>query len=338
MRKGHLRVVVGGQDVTSRFLPLLISLSITKSGTEATQSATFTLDDKDATVRFPKTGTPVSIELGWQGGAMRTFEGEVDTCDWSTDRGSGSVLSVTARSASLKGKVKQPADRHWEKKKLGQVLDDAAQDAGLSIKVHPSLASRELEYEAQDNESFLAFADRLAREHGATFAIKGTQAGFVPRNAGVSATGQPLPTIVITRGMVISASGLTPVTDRPRFKKKKGRWYDIKRAKQVIEEVETGDDVEPEDVLRFMEPDETSAKTRADSDRVDGARSKGSGSVTIEGEPTAEPEGTAIIDLRAGVDGSYTIASITDTLDRGSGYTTQISLGNPQGSAGADRR
>ncbi|TIQ07115.1 contractile injection system protein, VgrG/Pvc8 family [Mesorhizobium sp.] len=338
MRKGHFRVVVGGQDVTSRFVPLLISLSITKSGTEATHSATFTLDDKDATVRFPKTGTPVSIELGWQGGAMRRFEGEVDTCDWSLDRGSGSVLTVTARSASLKGKVKQPTDRHWERTTLGRVLEDAAGDAGLSIKVHSSLAGRQLEYEAQDNESFLAFADRLAREHGATFAIKGSQAGFVPRNQGVSATGQPLPTIVITRGTVISASGLTPATDRPRFKKKKGRWYDLHRARQVIEEVETGDEVEPEDVLRFMEPDESSAKTRADSDRVDGARSKGSGSVTIEGEPTAEPEGTAIIQLRAGVDGSYTIASITDTLDRGSGYTTQISLGNPQGSAGTDSR
>ncbi|PBB98337.1 contractile injection system protein, VgrG/Pvc8 family [Mesorhizobium sp. WSM3862] len=338
MRKGHFRVLVGGQDVTSRFVPLLISLSITKSGSEATQSATFTLDDKDAAVRFPKTGTPVSIELGWAGGAMRRFEGEVDTSDWSLDRGSGSVLTVTARSASLKGQVKQPTDRHWEKTTLGRVLKDAAVDAGLSIKVHSSLAGRQLEYEAQDNESFFAFADRLAREHGATFAIKGSQAGFVPRNQGVSATGQPLPTVVITRGMVISASGLTPATDRPRFKKKKGRWYDLHRARQVIEEVETGDDVEPEDVLRFMEPDATAARTRADSDRIDAARQKGSGTITIEGEPSAEPEGTAVIQLRAGVDGSYTIASITDTLDRGSGYTTQISLGNPQGSAGTDSR
>ncbi|PBB89635.1 hypothetical protein CK215_26740 [Mesorhizobium sp. WSM3864] len=74
MRKGHFRVAVGGQDVTSRFVPRLISLSIIKSSTEATQSATFTLDDHDATVRFPKTGTPVSIELGWAGGAMRRFE------------------------------------------------------------------------------------------------------------------------------------------------------------------------------------------------------------------------------------------------------------------------
>ncbi|CDX52003.1 hypothetical protein MPL3365_140153 [Mesorhizobium plurifarium] len=47
---------------------------------------------------------------------------------------------------------------------------------------------------------------------------------------------------------------------------------DLHRAKQVIEEVKTGDDVEPEDVLRFMEADETEAKTRADSDRVDGAQ------------------------------------------------------------------
>lgn len=73
-----------------------------------------------------------------------------------------------------------------------------------------------------------------------------------------------------------------------------------------------------------MESDETAAKIRADSDRLDGARSNGSGSVTI--------------DLWAGVEGSYTIGSITDTLDHGSGYTTQISLGNPQGSAGADSR
>ncbi|RUW51661.1 hypothetical protein EOA32_15390 [Mesorhizobium sp. M1A.F.Ca.ET.072.01.1.1] len=262
---------------------------------------------------------------------MRRFEGEVDTCDWSLDRGSGSVLSITARSASLKGKVKQPTDRHWEKTTFGQVLGEAASEAGLRIKVHPSLASRPLEYEAQDNESFLAFADRLAREHGATFAIKGTRAGLVPRNRSVSATGKPLPTIVITRGMVIAASGLTPATDRPRFKKKKGRWYDLDRAKQVIEEVETGDDVEPEDVLRFMEPDAIAAQIRADSDRIDGARQKSSGSITIEGEP-------AVIQLRAGVDGSYTIASITDTLDRGGGYTTQISLGNPQGSAGTDSR
>jgi len=129
---------------------------------------------------------------------------------------------------------------------------------GLSIKVHPSLAGRQLEYEAQDHESFVAFADRLAREHDATFPIKGQRAGFVPRNQGVAATCQPLPTI--------------------------------------------------------------------------------SGSVTIEGDPTSEPEGIPVIQLRRGVDGSYTIASITDTLDRGSGYTTQISLGNPQGSAGADSR
>ncbi|RUV21651.1 hypothetical protein EOA91_15060, partial [Mesorhizobium sp. M1A.F.Ca.IN.022.04.1.1] len=121
----------------------------------------------------------MSIELGWAGEAMRRFEGEVDTRDRSLDRGSGSLLSVTARSASLKGKVKQPTDRHWEKTPLGQVLEDAAGDAGLSIKVHSSLAGRQLEYEAQDNESFFASTDRLAREHGATFAIKGTQAGFV---------------------------------------------------------------------------------------------------------------------------------------------------------------
>ncbi|BCM21032.1 hypothetical protein MJ8_48230 [Mesorhizobium sp. J8] len=114
------------------------------------------------------------------------------------------------------------------------------------------------------DSSLFAFADRLARGHGAAFAIKDRQAGSVPRNAGVSVSGQPLPTVRVTRGMVISASGLTPVTDWARR-------CDLHRTKQVIEEVETGD-VEPEDVLRLMEADETAAETRADSDRVDGAQ------------------------------------------------------------------
>ncbi|SFQ19600.1 hypothetical protein SAMN03159463_05941 [Mesorhizobium sp. NFR06] len=51
MRKGQFRVLVGGQDVISRFLPQLISMCITKSGTAEMQSATFPLDDKDAMVR-----------------------------------------------------------------------------------------------------------------------------------------------------------------------------------------------------------------------------------------------------------------------------------------------
>ncbi|WP_140546204.1 hypothetical protein [Mesorhizobium sp. B1-1-5] len=81
-----------------------------------------------------------------------------------------------------------------------------------------------------------------------------------------------------------------------------------------------------------MQPDETVAKTGANSDRVDGACSG-----FWLGHPYKESR-FAIIGLRAGVNGGYTIAPITNTLDRGSGYTSQTSLGNPQGSAGADSR
>ena len=340
MKSAVFRILVGGEDVTPRFSPRLVSLSIAKSSTEATQSASIVLDDADQRVRFPETGTPVSVELGWRDGSPRRFEGEVDKADWSLDRGSGALLSITARSVSLRGKVKQPEDRHWEARTLGAILEEAAGAAGLSIRVHADLAARQIEYEAQDNESFFAFADRLAREHGATFAISGTRAGFVPRNQGVSATGAALPTIMVSRGVnLISASGLTPASDRPRFRAKKGRWYDLRQAKLVIEKIETGEDVDPDDVLRLLQPDAEAARTRASSDSADGAREKGGGAVVIDGEPRAEPEGLALLSgVRPGVDGSYTIASVTDTLDRGSGYTTQLSLGNPEGSAGSDTR
>lgn len=338
MRKARFRVAVGGQDVTAKLLPRLISLSISKSATEVTQSATFDLDDADGAVRFPANGTAVSVELGWSDGPVRRFEGEVDRAEWSLDRDVGSVLTVTARSASLRGKAKQPRDRHWENTTLGAVLRDSAGEADLSITVHGDLAGRQIEYEAQDNESFLAFADRLAREHGATFAIQGKQAAFVPRNQGLSASGAALANVTVRRGInLISASGLTPLQDRPRFRAKKGRWYDIQKAKLVIETVQTDEDVDAEDVLRMLEPDGEAARRRADSDSKDAAREKGAGTIIIDGEPSAEPEGTVTLSgVRPGLDGTYTIDSVTDLLDRQTGYTTQISLGNPK--AGADSR
>jgi phage protein D len=318
----------------------LLSASISKSSKETAASASIELDDADGAVRWPATGTAVTVELGWQAGAIRRFEGEVDTAAWSIDRSTGSVISITARSVDLRGQAKAPRDLHWEDKGLGDILKDAAGKAGLSIEVHGDLAGRKLVYEAQDNESFIAFAERLAREHGAIFNVMGRRAVFVPKNRGIGVTGKPLPTVTAAWGVnLISASGIVPGKDRPRYAVKKGRWYDIQKAKLIIEEVRTGEDVEPEDVLRFLEPDGEAARTRAGASKEDAARDKGAGGVVIDGAPEAEPEGTLVLSgCRAGVDGAYTIETVTDTLDRSGGYVSELSLVNPTGSSGTDSR
>lgn len=334
----HFLVSVSGRVVSKNFLPVLLAVSITKGTDKTADTARFDLDDGAGSIRFPKTGERVHVELGIQGGAVRTFDGEVDTASWSLNRAGGSVLSVTARSVSLQGKEKAPRERHWESKPLNTILDDAGREAGIAMQVHSAFAGVVPEYEAQDGESFLAFGERLAREHGAIFRIAGKRGVFVPYNS--SASGGALSTITVSRGLnLISASGFEPTTDRPRIREQVHTFYDLDEARRLSERYSTGDTVDAGDTKAFSAPDKSTASRRAKADGERANRDKASGTVVINGAPSAQPGGKAILtNVRPGVDGTYTISSVTDELSRAAGYTTSLSLGEPQGSAGADDR
>lgn len=340
MRRASFFVSVSGQVVSGIWRPILISASITKSTDATSDTAQITLDDTTGTIRFPKSGDPIIVRIGWENGSAAEFEGEVDTPSWELDRGGGAVISITARSASLKGKEKEPRERHWEDKSIADALEDAASHAGISINVHSDFKSRILEWQAQQNESFLAFGQRMAREHGATFKVQGKRAGFVPRNAGVSASGKPLaPILVARRNNLISISGISPVRDRARFTKKIGRWYDEDEAKLKTKEIDADSEAVAKDLLRFTEGVEDQADWRAQSSKTESERQKGSGSIVLDGTPEAEPEAKAnLVGVRPGIDGEYTIDSVDHQLDRGGGFTTTLSLANPEGSAGEDSR
>jgi phage protein D len=68
-------------------------------------------------------------------------------------------------------------------------------------------------------------------------------------------------------------------------------------------------------------------------------RNKGEGSVVIDGDSGATPEGLCIVvGARPGIDGAYRIDTVDHELSRDSGFTTTLSLKQPQGSAGTDTR
>jgi phage protein D len=241
---------------------------------------------------------------------------------------------------SFRGKGKEPHERHWEGQTLGRILEDAAGDAGMSIRVHADLASRQIAYEAQDRESFFTFANRLAAQHGATFSIMGQRSGFVPRNRGLSVKGEPLRTITAKwDDNLIAARGIIPLTDRYRFSASKASWYDIDKARLVQEKVEADSNVDVEDHVRFDQSGPDEAVWAAETDALNAAREKGAGMLTINGEPGAEIEATVMLaGCRAGIDGAYTITGVTHALDREGGFQTDLTLAHPHASAGADGR
>ena len=73
------------------------------------------------------------------------------------------------------------------------------------------------------------------------------------------------------------------------------------------------------------------------SDAATTARDAGEGTVVIEGNTAAVPDGLCTVSgTRSGVDGSYRIEAVTHTLTRAGGFVTTLELKQPQQGAGTD--
>jgi phage protein D len=333
-------VVVGGQDISSRLSPLLTHLTIEDQEGTHSDKCQLEIEDKDGQVLLPNIGDPISVSLGWEneGGMSVVFVGTVDEVKSKGSRGSGRELHISAKGVDTRGKAKEAQQRHFDNKTLQQVLNDAGQYAGISVRVDPSLASIQREWWGMNDESFLHFGERLAREVGGLFKVRGNEAIMAAKDGG-SVTGQSVSGVSAAWGDNLIDWDLAPVMGRPKHKKTRSRYYDKKAAKwKKAEEDVKDDDAVAVLAVRHTRPDEDESKHSAKNHARDSEREKGGGSVTIDGTGAAQPGGTCIVvGARPGIDGSYRINSVTHEYSR-SGWTTKLDLKQPGSGTGSDKR
>jgi phage protein D len=339
-RKAAFAVTVGGRPVNSAFNDCLIEIVVTDSAGLNADTASIELDDSGGFLLLPSKNDPLSIALGWEGAPLGVvFEGKIEEVLSTGGRSDGRKLHITAKSADTESKIKEHREKHWDDKSLGDVLQDAGGYAGVSVKVHPKLASIKREWWGMSGQSFIAFGDKIAREVGGTFKIRNKQATLVPRNEGIGAGGSSLAPIIARWGDNLISWSLTPARGRPQFKKFFTRWYDYKGAKWKRETVEAAAAVEPESGDRFSEYDADASNDRAGSSKKGGDREKGGGTVVIDGNPNAKAEAPCIvIGARPGIDGTYRTDTAQHNFTRGSGYITTLTVKQPDGDAGSDTR
>lgn len=332
-------VTVAGQNISATLAPILISLSVSDRAGQASDSASIELDDTGGAIVLPAKGAPVTIALGWDDdGAGVVFEGVVDEVRASGGR-SGRTLSISAKGMDTDSDAKRAQRRHFDDTSIGDALSAAGQAAGISVKVDAEFASIVRPYIALDDESFVAFGERIAREVGGTFKIVGKRAILAKRNGGQSAGGAALPSVTAAWGVNLHDYDIAPILGRPVERQMLGRWYDPKKARWEKETADTGTEggktIKP---ARFSEPDKARASEQTKADAAEADRQSGEGSVTIEGNIGAQPEGVCIVSgCRPGIDGAYRIDGVDHTYSR-SGFVTRLSLGQPKGSAGKDSR
>lgn len=335
------RVVVDGQNITAKLNPILVDISVTDKAGVNSDSASIRLDDKGGGLVMPSPGDPIEIALGWEEvGVGVVFAGVVDEVRASGSRSEGRSLSITAKGMDTRGKAKQGQRKHFDETTIGDALKKVGEAAGIDVSVDSALANIKRPYILLDDESFVAFGERLAREVGGTFKIVGSQAMLAKRNGGKSVGGQELSSVSATWGSNLHSYDISPILGRPVEKEALRRWYDRKKAKWEKETTETG--TEGGTTVKapiFSDADRDRAKEQSMSDAAESDRRSGEGSVTIEGNIAAQPEGVCIVQgCRPGVDGSYRIEGVSHSYSRGSGFVTTIELGQPKGAAGKDSR
>ena len=341
MKRAICEVWVDGRDISFVLSPVLISLRVSDKAGTTSDTATIDLDDRGGHLILPPQGARLVIRLGFSDeGVAVVFTGVVDEIRSRGGRGGGRVLTISAKGFDTRGKAKAPQQRHFDRKTVREILEAAGRAAGLDdVRVDEAFAGLVRDYEWMDDESFIALGERLAGELGGTFKVAGNRAVLAKRNGGRSPSGAALPTVTAAWGANLIDWDIAPFLGRARYKRTRARWYDQKDARwrEVLAEVET-EDAEADHTARYSAPGDREALQRAQGDAAESARRGGEGTITIDGNIGAQPEGLCVLTgARPGIDGTYRIDGVEHQYDR-RGFVTTISVKQPQGEAGKDSR
>ncbi|MFN4140236.1 phage late control D family protein [Aestuariivirga sp.] len=330
-KRAVFMVRVAGSNITTTLMPVLLSLSVSdKVGTHS-DTASLEIDDTDGRIVLPRIGAPVVVALGWEGDGVRVvFTGTVDEVRSWGSRGGGRIMSISAKGMDTTKKPKEGQQRHFDDRTVEDILKQAGQTAGVTeVEIDPSLASITRKYFEMRDESFIHMGERLAREIGGNFRIQGSKAVMSKRGGSYTAA------VIAAWGQNLHGWDISPALGRAQYSKVRARWYDAQKAEWQEAEEGTSLSIDARHDHRYAKSNEDEATQQTGSDRATSERDAGEGSVTIEGDTAAIPDGVCIVTgARPGIDGSYRIESVTHSYSRGGGFVTQLSLKQP-GSGGA---
>lgn len=194
------RITGGDKDITAALAGRLISLTITdKPGMEADEIE-IAIADPDGSLPLPRRGVTLRAAIGWDSAL-------VDKGAWRVDEirhnGPQDVITIKGRSADLTGALRTHREESYHGRTLGQVLSTIAARHGLAPAVAPALAGMAIPHIDQTNESDVHFITRLAEQFGAVGTVKDGHLLFVPRGAGVTASGGKVPGLTIVRSATV---------------------------------------------------------------------------------------------------------------------------------------
>lgn len=190
-------LTIDGRRFGTQAMSRIISISLTdKRGFEADE-LTIELDDHDGTLAIPKTGSKITLKLGYQETGL-VEKGEYLVSEF-TASGSPDILSITARAADLAEALAEQVEKSWHKQTLYQIIETIAKKHKYEYIISKDYQNQKIEHIDQTNESDASFMSRLAEQYDAIATVKNGKLLFIPAGESQTASGQPILPTTITR-------------------------------------------------------------------------------------------------------------------------------------------
>nr|DAN55191.1 MAG TPA: tail protein [Bacteriophage sp.] len=190
-------LTIDGRRFGTQAMSRIISISLTdKRGFEADE-LTIELDDHDGTLAIPKTGSKITLKLGYKETGL-VEKGEYLVSEF-TASGSPDRLSITARAADLAEALAEQVEKSWHKQTLYQIIETIAKKHKYEYIISKDYQNQKIEHIDQTNESDASFMSRLAEQYDAIATVKNGKLLFIPAGESQTASGQPILPTTITR-------------------------------------------------------------------------------------------------------------------------------------------
>ena len=313
------RVTLEGRDITPNIDPRLMSLTLTQCRADEADQLDLVLDDSDGLLSLPRTGVELTFAIGWAGAEL-TPKGTfiVDEVEHS---GAPDQVQIRARSADLRGPLRNRAVQSWHDTTLGAIVQTIAQRNALQARVDSSLGGTPIAHVDQANESDIGFVSRLAQRYDAVATVKAGRLLLLPINGARTASGAAMPALTLTRQA--GDQHRYHAADREAYTGVRAYWHDPKRAKQVSVLVGQGGNAKR---LREGHANEVDALAAAQAEWRRIQRGAATFELTLAvGLPGADAQSPlAVSGFKPDIDGiDWLVTRVTHTISDG-GFTTRM--------------
>lgn len=223
-------IAVDGQDITGSITGRLVSLTLTDVRGFEADTLELVLDDSDGRLELPPKGASITCSIGWAG--LPLSEKGKYVVDEIEHSGAPDQLSIRARSADMRGSLGVKRDHSWHNTTIGKIADEIATRNQLQAKVLPKLKDVKIPHLDQTAESDASFMTRLAATHGGMASVKNGYLLVLAAGEATTASGQPLPPVMITRAS--GDSHRFSVADRESYNAVHAQYHDNTTGKHGI--------------------------------------------------------------------------------------------------------